>query len=156
MIKAVAIVCGYVETTTTSWLIFSARGEVPSSKKEALYSLAEYLYQEYMYKNDMNYDRDEDFFDLADFKIFMYDLHSSNASAGPNSYPFESGGPNPNGWEPWGFNFALPRQEILVIPERAEDMLVLALGELHPEIKELEDYNLPCFLKKKFEELLQD
>lgn len=155
MIKAVAIVCGYVETTTTSWLIFSARGKVPSSKKEALYSLAEYLYQEYMYNNDMNYDRDEDFFDLADFKIFMYDLHSSNASAGPNTYPFDDV-PNPNGWEPWGFNFDLPRQEILVISERAEDMLILAIGELHPEIKELEDYDLSSFLKKQFKKLLQD
>jgi hypothetical protein len=53
--KGVALSFGYVESNTTSWLIFTIEsGECPTSRKEALHTLTEYLYNKYKAEKDDN------------------------------------------------------------------------------------------------------
>lgn len=45
--QVIALSFGYVESNTTSWLIYQAEGKHPSTRKEALHSLVEYLWDKY-------------------------------------------------------------------------------------------------------------
>lgn len=46
--RAIALGFGYVESHHTSWLMYSAETRLPSTRKEALCSLAKYLYNRFM------------------------------------------------------------------------------------------------------------
>ena len=63
MIKAIALSFGYVESNSTSWLIYEASRRYPTTRKEAILSLAEYLYQKFQMQLDeraRNCDADKD------------------------------------------------------------------------------------------------
>lgn len=64
--KGVALSFGYVESNTTSWLIFTIEGGAcPTTRKEALHTLTEYLYNKF--KSDIDYKADF----LDDYKSHM-------------------------------------------------------------------------------------
>lgn len=192
--KAIALKFGYVESNNTSWLVYLSEGlyryKTPSSNKEALHSLAEYLYQKFIcddkYRIDLhnkyqshmakccritwsdewhrgNYEMPQlkncptcnASYSLADPKFdedrwieFLIGISISDC----DRYGEHDGVDNPFGWDPWSFDFSLDKKDIIVIPERAECFLLMALKEIHPELfdesdSEYDDYYTSFYLK---------
>jgi hypothetical protein len=54
--RTIALSFGYVESNTTSWLIYHAESRAPSTRQEALYSLVAYLWDKFVKQNNEHHD----------------------------------------------------------------------------------------------------
>jgi hypothetical protein len=169
-IKAIALSFGYAEDGATSWLIFEGVDN-HASRKDALLSLTEYLYQKFKeekgdlenyldrYRSNMAQccqkawrKRDDEnppercpdcealytpkkktnAFSTVEWFAFLEDIRNSTC----DSYGYYDGDEN---WSPWGFSFDIDRTQMLVIYQWAQEILTIALAEIHPELAEDDD-----------------
>lgn len=159
-IKNIILTFGYVESAKTSLLIFGS--EVPeSTKRKALYSLVEDLYNKYKidYSTDFAFAfakvkrccepyigkepycpkcgsnliraNDPPQFNWDNWVNFLFRIQSSVA----DEYGAHEDVDNPNEWSPWTWAIGVPKKDWLNIYEHAEYILSIALSELHPELK---------------------
>ncbi len=157
--RAIALKFGYVENNTVSWLIFQAEGKMPTSRKEALYSLVKMLYTKYCEetKDSMEYFNMAQCCQTAWYKRDHYDppircpkceaLYNVEKTFNVTNWlnwldglfrstidgygdEFE----NEYGWEPYHFQFDVPQHNMLIIGEDAEIILTYVLREIHSEL----------------------
>lgn len=187
----IALSFGYVESNTTSWLIYHAENKISSSRREAIHSLVAYLWDKYTKQNDENHEFSLGYsygskccqrhwldtkyvddpqkqgarkkreinptscptcngeypttwtFEEEDWKEYLFDLHHSDC----NSYGEHEWPDNPYGWSPWMYSFNIPQHQMVVIGEQAEDILTMALYELHPELMENSEDEEPTYFE---------
>lgn len=176
IVRAIALRFGYVESNTLAWLTFQAQyAPYPTSRKEALQSLAEYLFQKFnppvegprrkCCQASLKKDPDGKFCSKCGLSIkkcfyvqAWYDYVSGLQSSDIDGYGFCSEeGNSPHGWDPSAFAFGIADQQILLVHERADEILLLALLDLHPELKEIVDApdELPAdYVVEDYQELL--
>ncbi len=154
MIKLIILSMGYVESITTARLIFCAKTKKPKTKLEAIHSLAEYLYRKFRIDNNLDIEEfskqccqdnfgkasycpkcgqrlEHEEFDWELWKEFLFELHGSNCdSFGSREAP------NPNGWDAEDINFSFEKDQYIDICSQGEDVLSIALSEIHPELVE--------------------
>jgi hypothetical protein len=159
--RAIALKFGYVENNTVSWLIFQAEGKMPTSRKEALYSLTEMLYTKYLQETDHNQDNIYHMAQCCQKAWYNRDYKNPPIRC-PNCEAlykkkdifnvtnwlnwldglFRStidgyGGEfeeNKYGWEPFHYQFDVPQHNMLIIGEEAETIITYVLRDIHPEL----------------------
>lgn len=184
--RAIALCFGYVESNTTSHLVYQADHKWPSSRKEALHSLVNYLYNKFVYENE-DYrkskmhmadccrkgwwarDRENPPTNCptcnADYNVpFQFSeeewinyLYDLHRS-NCDSYGDHDDIDNPYDWQPWRFYFDVPQHEMLIISENAEHILTHALYEIRPELKDKSKSELlyKSYLYDDYSEMLDE
>lgn len=163
-IKAIAFCCGYAESNKISWVVFNSRITPDEfNERQAIESLTEYLYQSYLdeyemygrkikncctkYKNEgdsfcgkCGYNLKNKDFNPDVWKESIIKLHEMECV----SYMDEAN--NPDLWEPWGFEFNIPTNQMLVISHQAENVFLKVLVKLHPELgNDIDEYEYRLF-----------
>lgn len=171
MIKAVALTFGYVESNTLSWLVFESEYNTPKTKKQALLSLAEFLYQKFMGRRRTQPDCAVCNTSLADNPSAKYcsecgmrlrsvgfyyyewlDFLEGVRTSDIDGFHYSDDTDNPHGWDASLFAFGLPDKKMLIVQEHAAEMLSLAVAELHPEVK----LEVDKWLIEEYKELLKE
>lgn len=169
MIHAIALRFGYVESNALSWLVFQAEFVAPKTRKEALLSLAEFLYKKFMgtrsyqsvmtkkcCKKSLDADSDNEFcskcgdpikdpgFDFDRWVNFLEGIRTTTI----DGFGYSDDTENPYGWDPSLFAFGIPDKNMIIVAENAAEMLSFAVAELHPETKEIIEPEInECFYK---------
>lgn len=175
-IKMIALSFGYVESLRTSYLIFwSLAKKKPQTKKEAIESLAEFLYQKYIHENSPlnernkckycdNYVGKEAFcpkcgrslkdnpiaFDWDDWIDYLNELHSSDC----DSYGWSVDIDNPYRWDPNVGNFEINKDEYIHVIENGAHILSCALSSIRG--KELGVFVAMDYFKQDYNKLIKE
>ncbi|CAB4196749.1 hypothetical protein UFOVP1290_269 [uncultured Caudovirales phage] len=73
-------------------------------------------------------------FDISDWQNYLRDLMNSDCDS--YGYHYEcSDFEDEYGWSPWQHNFNHQSDEMVIVAEKAEDILTIALAKIHPELK---------------------
>lgn len=127
--QAIALKNGYVESNSTSWLIYQTTYTEPfKSKKEAIISLATYLF----FKHQIDSGKQNISFDSWCFFISkIFKLNNDSYGYHTHEEAIEKCGAD---WDYCSFIFNISIDEIIVIPERAENILFYALSIGNPDL----------------------
>ena len=170
-IKMIALSFGHDEDLVAGCLIYRPTNGFPEKRKEALYSLTEFLYKKYLADNPTEiikecckkYIGKENYCPkcgklltspkkcqdiLDDWKSYVRDLIIKTCDSYGADYEVE----NPNCWTLWSNGFTLNEKEYIQITEDADKILSIILCKMHPEIfkiklkDEFHDYEIETLI----------
>lgn len=183
MYRVIMMTCGYVESSRTSWLIYQCEFfGLPGfeTRREALKELALDMYAKYQdehaprvkpivnkcCKKAVTEKHDfcpscgrslnvKDAFDSERFMEFVNSLHDTTAdSYGESEYACDR---SFKWWPFWSAElFNTRKEEVVYIPENAEQVVLGALYDAMPELKEMDDGFSEDFNEREWKEIIDE
>jgi hypothetical protein len=128
MIRAIAFKGGYVEGNTCAWLVYQVpEQQAFTSAKEALASFSHYLF----HKFSLDYNKSDNVDDWNDFIFRIFVSTNDDYGYDESDQAQVACGAS---WNYYEYSFDLPIKEMIVIHERAENVLLCALRDNHNDL----------------------